>query len=152
MVEFAGDVDKTLKILKDGEIRLVLEFGLTKSLQFYYLICDNFNNVLGHCCIRLSNEEKNKYIGNIEYEIYEKYRGNNYALKATKLLCNVAKYYNVDKINITTTHENLASIKTLEKLGARFIEIRKVPKNMRLHKISKEIRVYELDIERRNKI
>lgn len=148
MVEFAGIVDDSLKILKDDELRLELSIGLTSSLQFYYLIYDKSNNKIGQCGIRLSNDDKNNYLGNIEYEIFTQYRGNNYAEKASRLLSYVALYYKVNKIIITASPNNLASIKTIENLGARFIEVRKVPKKMRLYKTSKEVNVYELNLER----
>lgn len=148
MVEFAGNVDESLKIIQDDEIKLELSIGLTKSLQFYYLIYDKENNKVGQCGIRLSDSKENKYLGNIEYEIFSKYRGNNYALKACNLLSTVALFYNTNKITITANPSNLPSIKTIEKLGARFIEIRKVPKNMRLYKTSKEVKVYELNLKK----
>lgn len=148
MVEFAGIVDESLKVLKNEELRLELSIGLTKSLQFYYLIYDKFNNKVGQCGIRLLNNDKNNYLGNIEYEIFSQYRGNNYAEKASRLLAKVALYHNIDRITVTANPNNLASIKTIENLGAKFIEIRKVPKKMRLYKTSKEINVYELKLER----
>ncbi|MBO5096134.1 MAG: GNAT family N-acetyltransferase [Bacilli bacterium] len=145
-------VDKSLMVLEDDELRLELSLGLPYSLQFYYFIYDKQNNCVGNCGIRLFDDEKYKYLGNIEYEIFEQYRGNNYASKACNLLSKVALFYNVDKITITAEPSNLASNKTIQKLGARFIEVRKVPKNMSLHKTAKHVNAYEWNLESEKKI
>ena len=143
------DLEK-LKVLSDDEIRLELSIGLHNSRQYYYYIYDNLNNSIGTCGIRLEDNEKNQYLGNIEYEIYPQYRGNNYALKSSRLLSQVALYYGCDKLLITANPNNLPSNKTIQNLGARFIEVRKVPKKMKLYKVSKQVNVYELDLERKS--
>ena len=146
------DVDQSLKVLEDDKIRLELSLGLPYSLQFYYLIYDKQNNYIGNCGIRLSDDEQYTYLGNIEYEIFEQYRGNNYAVNASNLLSKVALFYDAKKVTITADPSNLASNKVIQKLGARFIEVRKVPEQSILHRTSKHVNAYEWNIESEKKI
>lgn len=145
------NIDESLKILKDDELRLELSLGIASTKQFYYLIYDKEDNYVGNCGIRLSDDEQYEYLGNIEYEIFKPYRGHDYALKASNLLAAVALFYNVSKITITADPTNLASNKTIQKLGARFIDVRRVPENSLLYAISKEVNAYEWNIERGDK-
>lgn len=143
-----GIIDESLKIIESDELKLMLTLGLEKSRRFYYKIHDKDNNYVGNCGIRLLQNSENEILGNIEYEIFEKYRGNNYAEKASKLLTSVALYYNINRLIITANPNNLASNKTIRNLGARFIEVKKVPKNSVLYKSNKEVNVYNWNIEK----
>lgn len=142
-------MSETFKNLKNEEIILVLTMSLPKTKRFYFKIFKtDTQKCVGRCGIRLEENEENKYLGNIEYEILEQYRGNNYAKKACELLAKVALDYNVESLTITARPDNIASIKTIESLGAKYIEILKVPKNMRLYKTSKEVNVYRWNLEK----
>lgn len=119
----------------DEEIELDLALGITSKREYYYKIIKlDTLEYIGTCNICLEKNEKNEYLGNIGYCIFPKYQGNNYAYKASKLLSKVAKYYGVDNLLITANPKNLASIKTINKLGAHFVNIRKIPKNHCLYK------------------
>ena len=141
--------------IENDEIKLeaVLWFNQDKNksnsrMSIYYNIIRKIDNVvIGNCGIRLANNEENHYLGNIEYEIFEQYQGNNYAYKATKLLGQVALSFNVDELSITASPDNIASIKTIEKLGAKFIRIQKVPRKSKLHKNSKKVAIYNWQLE-----
>ena len=54
---------------------------------------------------------------NIGYEVDEAYRGNHYALAACQLVLQVARYHDTSKIYLTCNYDNMASSKTIEKLG-----------------------------------
>ena len=127
---------KELLKLSNGIIKLESIIWCTKpSVMYRYAIKKvDSNETIGVCAIRLAQTNENYYLGNIEYEIYERYRGNNYASMATKLMANVSKYYDVCDLKITANPDNLASIKTIEKLGAKFIELGKIPENNQLYK------------------
>ncbi len=127
------DVQSNLKILSDGEIELRLNLGLESTKQFYYIIYRvSDDQKVGQCGIRMQKTEENYYLGNIEYEILPSNRGNHYAEKASRLLAKVALYYDVEDLIITANPENKPSIRTIENLGAHFIEVKRVLKNMRL--------------------
>jgi len=139
--------NNNFEVLYDNEIKLILSIGLPKTKQFYYIIYDvNTLEKIGNCGIRLEENENNIYLGNIEYEIFPKFQGHNYALKATKLLSQIALDYGVTNLNITASPTNFASIKTIEKLGAQFVEIKKVPKKLKLYKKSKEVAIYNWNL------
>ena len=130
-----NEIQNDLKLLSDGEIELRLNLGLETTKQFYYMIYRiSDNEKVGQCGIRMQKNDENYYLGNIEYEILPYSRGNHYAEKATRLLATIAAYYNVDDLIITANPENKSSIRTIENLGAHFIEVKMVPKNMRLCK------------------
>ena len=54
--------------------------------------------------------------------IDEEYRGNHYALTACGMVLKLAEYYNMDKLYLACDYDNVASYKTIEKLGAKLIE------------------------------
>lgn len=126
---------ENLDDIYDGEIELDMTLGITSRKEYYYKIIKiDTLEYIGTCNICLEKNEKNEFLGNVGYEIFPKYQGNNYAYKATRLLSKVAEYYGVDKLLITANPKNLASIKTINKLGAHFINVRNIPANHCLYK------------------
>ena len=63
-----------------------------------------------------------EYFGNVSYKIDEKYRGNNYALMALKLMSTDLYKKGVEELLISAKKDNIASIKTIEKFGDGLIE------------------------------
>ena len=98
--------------------------GNEKELPYYWFdIIENVSQTsVGKISIRIGHNYHSYYNGNIGYEIDEEYRGNNYAYKACKMLIDVAKYHNMDKIYLSCDIDNIASYKTIEKLGGKLIE------------------------------
>lgn len=142
---------KELLVLSNGIIKLESIIWCNKpSIMYRYAIKKvDTNEFIGVCAIRLAKTIENYYLGNVEYKIYEPYRGNNYALEATKLMANVSKYYNVYDLTITANPNNIASIRTIEKLGARFIEVGKIPKKHQLYKRGERyVSIYEWNIKK----
>lgn len=139
------------KIMEDNNLRLELVLGIISSRQFYYKIyLKEINKQIGLCGIRLEKNNVNYFLGNIEYEIFPEYRGNNYSYSSCLILSSIAKDNNVDKLIITANPKNIASIKTIEKLGARFIEIGKIPKKNRLYQNGERlVSIYEWNLEKR---
>jgi tagatose 1,6-diphosphate aldolase len=145
------NVNEKINVLTDGEIELNLLLGLEKTKQFYYAIYDtSLLNKIGQCGIRLT-DSVDQYLGNIEYEIFEPYQGNHYAYKASVLLSEVALLFGYKKVTITANPTNLASIKTIEKLGAKHLYVKDVPKSHRLYKKSPKVAIYEWNIEGKRK-
>ena len=70
---------KDFESLETDKIKLELTIGSIDKKFFYYKIFDINSNYIGNCGIRLNSDE---YLGNIEYEIFSLYNGNNYAYKA----------------------------------------------------------------------
>jgi len=144
-----SEVIEKINNLTDGEIELRLVSAFANSQQYYYKIYLNNSGIeVGRCGIRLKRSLQNEYLGNIEYEIDTQFQGNNYAFKASLLLGDVAKFFGATNLLITTSPTNFASIKTIQKLGGVFIGTTDVPKNMHLHKTSKEVAVYSWNIKK----
>lgn len=68
------------------------------------------------------------YAGQIGYGIDRPYRGNHYAVKACELIAPVARDHGMHELWITCNPDNQASVRTCERLGARYIETVKVPR------------------------
>ncbi len=119
--------NKDFYIIENDEIKLVLietNPGDEKILPFYWwkIILKKSNLEVGKISLRIGNNYHSYFNGNIGYEIDSEYQGNNYAFKACKLLIAIAEYHKMDYIHLSCDFDNIASIKTIEKLGAKFIE------------------------------
>ena len=141
---------KKFDILSDGKITLKISQkyqGDDESLPFYYYdiyVCDT---PIGKISIRIGNNYHSYYNGHIGYEIDKEYRGNNYSYKACKLVFQVAKAHGMNELLITCDESNIASYKTIEKLGAELIEIRKPPEDYFAYREDMEQqRIYKLHI------
>ena len=75
--------------------------------------------------------------------------GNNYAYKACKLVLQVAKAHKMCELILTCDESNIASYKTIEKLGAELIEIVKPPKDYFAYREDMEKqRIYKLCLKK----
>lgn len=68
-----------------------------------------------------------KFGGQIGYGIDKPYRGHGFAAQACQLIKLVAKEQGFDELWITCNPGNHASIKTIEKLGAVFVDLVDIP-------------------------
>ncbi len=84
---------------------------------------------VGSCDLRVGMNEELYYAGNIGYEIDEDFRGNKYAYYAGVLLLEVAKKQGMKEVLVTCSPENVASRKTIERMGGCFVECVDVPKS-----------------------
>ena len=83
---------------------------------------------IGDCDLRLGMNEELYYAGNIGYNIQKEYRGHGYAYEACRILFRLARTkYHMEELIITCSPDNLASKKTLEKLGGQLLETVEVP-------------------------
>ena len=89
---------------------------------------------VGRCDLRMGMNEELYYAGQIGYTVYPMYRGHHYALKACRLLFQLAKQkYGIDSLIITCNPDNLPSRRTLEALGGELKAIVDVPKEHYLY-------------------
>ncbi len=127
--------------LRDDEIYLELdrtadeikEKGYVPAYYFKIKRCEN-DTEIGQCDLRIGHNDNTKYGGNIGYEIYEPFRGNHYAAKACKLLFKLARKHHMKELIITCSPENIASRKTCEYAGAKFMGIIDLPEWHELYK------------------
>lgn len=85
---------------------------------------------IGYCDLRIGMNEELYYAGNVGYRIQEQYRGHGYAYDACLLLFEAARSrYHMKELLITCSPDNIASRKTLEKLGGILKETADVPRS-----------------------
>ena len=144
--EFINEFD----IITDNEIILKISEkyqGDDELLPFYYYDIYVDETVVGKISIRIGNNYHSYYNGHIGYEIDKEYRGSNYAYKASKLVFQVAKAHGMSELILSCDESNIASYKTIEKLGAELIETVKPPKNYFAYREDMEKqRIYKLSL------
>ena len=138
--------------ISDGEILLKISQkyqGDDELLPFYYYDICVGDIAVGKISVRIDNNYHSYYNGNIGYEIDKEYRGNNYAYNACKLVLQVAKAHGMNELILTCDESNIASYKTIEKLGADLIEIVKPPEDYFAYREDMEKqRIYKLCLEK----
>lgn len=122
-----------LEKLSFGEVllqfaRIVPGDATRRLVPFYHfrvVLADGSD--IGHINFRVGDTEHIQfYVGHIGFEILEAYRGHRYAFQACRAIAPfVRNFYNT--VIITCGPDNLASIRTIERLGAKFVDEVSVP-------------------------
>lgn len=114
----------TLKILS-------MHPGDNELIPFYWydILLNATGEVVGKISIRIGDNYHSYYNGHIGYEIDEPYRGHGYALTACKMVLPVAKFHGMTRLTLTCDEDNVASYKTIEKLGGQLLEIVTPPRD-----------------------
>lgn len=124
-METRSDSEITLRLVQD----LPADAGreLLRSLHFGIYLPGHVQPV-GGCTLRIgSSRGVELYYGHIGYHIQAPWRGNRYAGKACRLLAPIALDHGMEQVWITCNPENIASRRTCERLGARYIDTIEVP-------------------------
>lgn len=101
---------------------------------YYDIISNDTNSKVGSIDLRLTVEGFMYYYGHVGYNIIKKYRGNNYAYYACKVLFKIARdEFNINELIITCSPENKASYRILTKLGGEIVELVDVPSDHTLY-------------------
>ena len=110
----------------------------------YAIYVHDSNKLVGTCDLRVGMNDELYYAGNIGYRIYEGSRGHHYAYHACLMLFDIAKDYDMDKLIITCSPDNIPSKKTLEKLDGTLLEVTDVPRYHWLYKRGETVKnIYE---------
>ncbi len=120
--------------LKDDEIRLILksqdspdyEKGILPRYGFSIIHINN-NEDIGVIYFAVDNTRRQYLRGHLSYGVSPNYSGHNYAMKACKLIKQVALAHGFKRVFIGAGYDNIASRKTIEKLGASSITVNDVP-------------------------
>ena len=113
----------------------------------YFDICSADGTAIGKCDLRIGHNDKTYIGGNIGYEIDEHYRGHHYAAKACRLLFQLAKKHGLDYLIITCDPSNIASYKTCEYAGGRYIETADIPEDNEMYAEGKrQVRIYRFEL------
>lgn len=140
--------------LKDDEIKLVLksqdlpdyEKGILPRYGFSIIhIKDNTD--IGAIYFAVDSTRRQYLRGHLSYGVSSDYSGHNYAMKACKLIKKVALAHGFKRLFIGSEYDNIASRKTIEKLGATLITINDVPDDDIMKNLNTEkIHMYVWDI------
>lgn len=124
----------TMNPIVGDEIALVLnrvlstQEGLDGVPAYLFDIVLHDGTAIGQIDIRLkSTPSLIKYGGQIGYGVDKPYRGRGYAVQACQLIKVVAKEQGFEELWITCNPNNIASVKTIEKLGASYVEHVDIP-------------------------
>jgi tagatose 1,6-diphosphate aldolase len=95
------------------------------AYHFRILVADGSD--VGHINFRVGDTDHVRICaGHIGFEILEPFRGHGYALKACRAIASFVRSF-YDAVTITCDPGNLASIRTIELLGATFTDEVSVP-------------------------
>lgn len=115
----------------------------------YDIVVPELERTVGRCEYRIEEGRELRYYGNIGYVIYVPYRGHNFAYKACLALIGLmkSKIKGLNEIVITCNPENIASKKTIQKLGCQYIETLDIdPDHELYHMGDVQKEVYILDL------
>lgn len=99
--------------------------GFTPYSIYQIFVC---NQEVGRLTFREGTLEERYYDGHIGYHIEEEYRGHYYAYQACLLLQQHLQFH---QVILTCDPQNLASLRTIQKLGARYLETKTIPSSQR---------------------
>jgi predicted acetyltransferase len=109
----------------DGDLELMLkEIGKTSSRMVHQpsgVEVGGLNFRVGY------TENVIQYRGNIGFTVFEKFRGHNYSARSCQLLLPLLKHLQFSPIWITCNVDNLPSRKSIEKLGATYVDTLSIP-------------------------
>ena len=111
----------TLKIIEKKE-------SSKAQLPYYYYDIFVDSAAVGKISIRIGDNFHTYYNGHIGYKVNEEARGHGYARQACRLVLDVARFHGMSQVYITCAEDNIASYRTIEKLGAELLEICDIPK------------------------
>lgn len=113
---------------------------------YFNIIKPDTSETVGYIELRFGHSRSMYYLGNIGYRIYEGFRGHSYAYKACLLLLDYVKNLDMDYLLITASPENYASVRTIEKLPAEYLETVRVPIWHVLYRNNEKVKkIYRID-------
>jgi predicted acetyltransferase len=128
------------RFLEPGELRddeIVLRLVATQPAEptknwvpFYvfHITSAKTGSRVGEIHLRVGNTDHMRlYGGHVAYGVRPEFRGNHFAARALRLVMPLARRHGLTELWITCNPENVASRRTCELAGARFIEIVDLP-------------------------
>ncbi|MFI3284230.1 MAG: GNAT family N-acetyltransferase [Erysipelotrichaceae bacterium] len=115
---------------------------------YFDIILENTQEKVGMIDLRIGMNDYYYYLGQVGYNILEKYRGHHYSYKACRVLFEIVKaQYKMKELWITCSPENIASYKTLVKLKGELMETVRVPKTHELYYRNERVKcIFKYDL------
>jgi tagatose 1,6-diphosphate aldolase len=121
-------------VLRDADLSVVLvecqqaETNAWRVPAYLLRLQTESGEHIGRIRLRVGwNDDIIKYAGHIGYAVEPAFRGRRYAERACRLILPLARRHGLDRLWITCQPDNVASRRTLERLGAECIGIFAVP-------------------------
>jgi len=118
----------------DGDLQLILaervlaENGPWGVPAYTFRMQAVSGEYMGRIRLRVGwNEDVIRYAGHVGYAVEPAYRGRHYAERACRLIGPLAKRHGMTNLWITCQPDNMASRRTLERLGAECVGVIDVP-------------------------
>lgn len=99
-------------------------------LPYYIFGIYNDDTMVGKIVLREGNRQQRYYDGHIGYSIDPEHRGHHFAYQACLLIKEIATQKGFKELVITCNPDNIASKKTIQSLGAQYLERKLVPKDL----------------------
>ncbi|MDR1539028.1 MAG: GNAT family N-acetyltransferase [Clostridiales bacterium] len=120
--------------IKGRELSLKLTQALPEEKKYcptykFAIRLSSTGLVIGYIDLRIGFDEEIYASGNIGYRIESKYRGFRYASKAASMLVPLARIHRMKRLTITCNPNNIASFRTCELIGAKYLELIKLSKD-----------------------
>jgi tagatose 1,6-diphosphate aldolase len=120
--------------MRDGDLELVLAERQSAEASIWGVPAHIFHmrhhpsgQKMGHISFRFGERWNMTFTGQIGYFVEEPFRGQHYAERSCRLLLPFVRRHGLSELWITCGPENIASRRTLERLGAELVEIVDVP-------------------------
>lgn len=136
--------------LADDVLELrVLEFAAESTTYLFAIHLRGTDASIGQISLRLDRGDPALvgHAGHIGYEVALVHRGRRHALRACRLLAPLARSLGFTSLWITTAPENAASCRTLDLLGARYVDTVDVPYGTQMRTLGlHRVRRYRWDL------
>jgi predicted acetyltransferase len=119
--------------IPDGDLRLELVRFAPHTIHVvptyhFRMVHAATRTELGQINLRLGSSRHIEFhAGHVGYFVHSPYHGNGYATRSLRLLFGLARAHGLDPLWITCDPANTASQRTLNLVGARFVEIVDLP-------------------------
>lgn len=125
-LEFNNLEDNEIKLLLKSQDQPDYENGILPRYGFS-IIHINDNKDIGVVYFAVDTTRRQYLKGHLSYGVSSDYTGHNYAMKACRLIKQVALAHGFERLFVGCGYDNIASRKTIEKLGAVPITNQDVP-------------------------
>lgn len=117
-----------MELLLDEFVKEDLQPGFTPYFIYQMIVA---GAEVGTLVFRTGSDTEHYYDGHIAYTVEEAYRGHHYAYQGCLLLKEEIRKMGYDHVLITCDPNNVASRKTILKLGGTYMETVPIPKAQR---------------------
>jgi tagatose 1,6-diphosphate aldolase len=120
-----------IRAAPDGHMHPDPALNRAPAYQFWMKLLDEFQPpvpMAGSISLRIGDtEDLRRYLGHIGYNVFPAARGHHYAARACQLIRDLARCHGLSELWITCNPENIASRRTCEHIGAKFVDTVAIP-------------------------